>query len=60
MHLDILKNNDNKMISKLYEMCMKWPEKVPNTDVSKTCQKCNLLFNFDCLKTVSKFSKGNL
>ena len=32
-------------------MCMKWCEKVSNTDVSKTCQKCiNLLSNFDRFK----------
>ncbi len=48
-------------ISKLYEMCMEWCEKVSNTDVSKTGQKCmvcNLLSNSDCLKSVSKFSQG--
>ncbi len=40
-------------------MCMKWCEKVSNSYVSKTCQKCiNLLSNFDCLKSVSKFSQG--
>ncbi len=40
-------------------MCMKWREKVSKYCCIKNMSKVyliNLLFNFDCLKSVSKFS----
>ena len=39
---------------------MQWREKVSNTDVSnvKSVHVFYLLSNFDCLKSVSKFSQG--
>ena len=41
---------------KSYLNRVKWREKVSNIDVSKTCQKSiYLLFNVDCLKSVSNF-----